>query len=139
MPVYEVRNPTPVPPEPESKPRTAEQVDDLRPVAKVRYFRRQWIRRRWEYGKSVEGALVPTAEKSVRRLIDKVNQDLERQNVKIHLRLLKEEENYLLDIYDCSDNKVCNIIGDLIIPLDDLPHFIKNLQEEAGVLLDTTT
>ena len=51
----------------------------------------------------------------------------------------KEGENYILDIYDCSGKDVCSLIGDVAVPFDELPHLIKNLQEEAGVLIDTVS
>ena len=76
-------------------------------------------------------------EASVRRLVDQVNAHLEAQQILIHLVLIKDDHGYGLDLYDCSTNEQCSIIGDVVIDLNDLPVLLKNLQQEAGILLDT--
>ena len=82
---------------------------------------------------------MPRAERAVRLLIERANKDLKQHSIKVHLSLHSVENDYILDIYDCSDNLVCNVVADAIIPLKDIPMLIRHLQEEAGILIDTTS
>jgi len=61
----------------------------------------------------------------------------EKQGIDMHLRLEKEEDGYVLDVFDCTDQKVCNLISDIEVPLDQIPHLIENLQKEVGLIIDT--
>ncbi len=137
MPVYEIKNPTPIPEKPAPKPKPPQEVDAAPAVAKIQFFKREWKRRRWAYEKIVAKGPISKEEKSIRSLVDRVNEDLEKAAVRIHLTLIKQENDYLLEIYDCSEKDVCKKIEDVTVPFDDLPHLIKNLQEEAGILIDT--
>ena len=137
MPVYEIKNPTPLPGEPTPKPKKPREVDAIPSVTRVQFFKREWKRRRWAYQKIASESPISKQEQSIRALVTQVNKDLEKASIQIHLTLIREENDYLLEIYDCSEKDVCKVIEDITIPFDDLPHFIKNLQEEAGILVDT--
>lgn len=111
-------------------------IDGLTPVARIGAFTRGWQRNREE--RRQQGAVLPAPEEtSVRRLVEQVNTHLENQRIPIHLVLIKDEHGYSLDVYDCTGNEQCSIIGDVVIDLHDLPALLKNLQQEAGILLDT--
>lgn len=75
-------------------------------------------------------------ERSVRDLLERVNNDLARQGLAIHLVLLPEGNGYLLEIYDCSDSSVCAIVKEEIVTLNELPALITRLQKEVGVLFN---
>lgn len=141
MPVYDIKDPLPRITEPEKvKERATEPVLAVNPVTRVRTLRQQWPRRRArKYAADQAEPDMPLAEKSVRSLIDRVNQDMEAHGVKIHLVLKQEKEGYVLDIYDCSTENLCSIIGDIEITLEELPQLICNLQEEVGLLIDTVS
>ncbi|MCK5227149.1 MAG: flagellar protein FlaG [Desulfobulbaceae bacterium] len=138
MPVYEIKNPAPLPGEPASFPRKIEPVNGSLPVARIRHIKRKWERKKGGKHKESENKRkMPKAEQAVRMLIESANQDLEQHGVKIHLTLHQQGEEYVLDIFDCSNNIVCNVIGDIVMPLEGLPTLIRKLQEEAGILIDT--
>ena len=111
-------------------------IDGLSQVARIGAFTREWQRNR-EDRRQQEQILPLPEETSVRRLVEQVNTHLENQRIPIHLVLIKDEHGYSLDVYDCTGNEQCAIIGDVVIDLNDLPALLKNLQQEAGILLDT--
>jgi hypothetical protein len=111
-------------------------IDGLSQVARIGAFTRDWQRNR-ENNRQQEQILPLPEENSVRRLVEQVNTHLENQGIPIHLVLIKDEHGYSLDVYDCTGNEQCAIIGDVVIDLNDLPALLKNLQQEAGILLDT--
>ena len=113
-------------------------VDNVPPVEKIGNFRRQWQKNQ-ERKSNEKGKKLLTEEesKTVRSMVDKVNKDLTSHNVLIHLVLTHDEDGFSLDVYDCTDNQVCKIVKDIIINVDDLPVLIRNLQQEAGLLIDT--
>lgn len=113
-------------------------IDGLSQVARIGAFTREWQRNREERQRREQ--LLPLPEEtSVRRLVAQVNSHLENQRIPIHLVLIKDERGYSLDVYDCTGNEQCAIIGDVAIDLNDLPALLKNLQQEAGILLDTVS
>jgi len=59
-----------------------------------------------------------------------------KHQVPIHLGLVRVNDGYEIDIYDCSDNRVCKIIREDGVHLDDLSTLFRNLQEESGILID---
>ena len=111
-------------------------IDGLSQVARIGAFTREWQRNREDH-RQQEQLLPLPEETSVRRLVEQVNTHLENQRIPIHLVLIKDEHGYSLDVYDCTGNEQCAIIGDVVIDLNDLPALLKNLQQEAGILLDT--
>jgi hypothetical protein len=114
-----------------------DRVDGLTPVARIGALTREWQRNKEERRQQGQTPLPASEESSVRRLVEQVNTHLEHQKILIHLVLIKDEHGYSLDVYDCTGNEQCAIIGDVVIDLNDLPVLLKNLQQEAGILLDT--
>ncbi|MDH3359834.1 MAG: hypothetical protein OEL55_03100 [Desulfobulbaceae bacterium] len=117
---------------------------DLPPVEKVASVRpvdvllRQWRRPKDQQGQERRKTSLTQAVKSdVRSMIARANDNFHRQDVPIRLVLIKEEDGYVIDVYDCHDADVCQIVGDLLIDLDDLPTLLRNLERESGILLDT--
>jgi hypothetical protein len=133
----EIKFPRPIRIDPYRKEKRVDPIDGLSPVARIGAFTREWQRNR-EGRRRQEQALLPsTEETSVRRMVAQVNTHLENQKIPLHLVLIKDAHGYSLDLYDCSDNEQCSVIGDVLIDLNDLPVLLKNLQQEAGILLDT--
>lgn len=133
----EIKFPRPIRIDPYRKEKKVEPIDGLSPVARIGAFTREWQRNR-EGRRRQEQALLPSTEEvAVRRLVEQVNTHLENQKIPLHLVLIKDEHGYALDLYNCSGNEQCSVIGDVVIDLNDLPVLLKNLQQEAGILLDT--
>ncbi|MDG4475614.1 hypothetical protein [Thiovibrio frasassiensis] len=132
----EIKFPRPIRIDPYRKEKKVDPVDGLSPIARIGAFRRDWQRNK-DRRQQREVLLPSPEEASIRRLVEQVNTHLENQNILIHLVLIKDEHGYSLDVYDCTFDDQCAIIGDVVIDLDDLPALLKNLQQEAGILLDT--
>jgi len=134
----EIKFPRPVRIDPYRSEKKVDPIDDgLSPVARIGAFTREWQRNREERRQKEPPLFPSTEETTVRRLVEQVNTHLKTQKILLHLVLIKDEHGYSLDVYDCADNERCSIIGDVIIDLNDLPSLLKNLQQEAGILLDT--
>lgn len=133
----EIKFPRPIRIDPYRKEKKVEPIDGLAPVARIGAFKREWQRGKESRRHQEESLFLSPEETSVRRLVAQVNTHLENQNILIHLVLIKDENGYSLDVYDCTGNEQCSIIGDVVIDLNDLPVLLKNLQQEAGILLDT--
>ncbi|MBU2539339.1 MAG: hypothetical protein KKH22_12960 [Proteobacteria bacterium] len=133
----EIKFPRPIRIDPYRKEKKVEAIDGLAPIARIGAFKREWQRDKESRRHQEESLFHSPEENTVRRLVEQVNTHLENQNILIHLVLIKDENGYSLDVYDCTGNEQCSIIGDVLIDLDDLPVLLKNLQQEAGILLDT--
>lgn len=137
MVVYEIKNPVSVPPELKKQERSTEPIQAIDSVARINQFRQIWERRKNREGREESGLPVPIeAENEVRRLINKLNHDLERHGIMLHLTLASKEGGLALDIYDCSDLHSCTIVGELFISTDELPGFILSLQQETGIMVN---
>ncbi|MFA7347067.1 MAG: hypothetical protein WCZ86_04835 [Desulfurivibrionaceae bacterium] len=133
----EIKFPRPIRIDPFRSEKKVDRIDGLTQVARIGAFTREWQRNREERRRQGQTPLPASEESSVRRLVEQVNTRLEHQKILIHLVLIKDEHGYSLDVYDCTGNEQCAIIGDVVIDLNDLPVLLKNLQQEAGILLDT--
>ncbi|MBA3004564.1 MAG: hypothetical protein FP813_12055 [Desulfurivibrio sp.] len=133
----EIKFPRPIRIDPYRKEKKVDPIDGITPVARIGAFKREWQRGKESRRNQEESLFLSPEETSVRRLVAQVNTHLENQNILIHLVLIKDENGYSLDVYDCTGNEQCSIIGDVVIDLNDLPVLLKNLQQEAGILLDT--
>ena len=105
----EIKFPRPIRIDPYRSQKKVAPIDGLAPVARIGAFRREWHRDKKERRQQAQAFLSPGEETAVRSLVEKVNNHLENQK----------------------------IIGDVVIDLNDLPVLLKNLQQEAGILLDT--
>lgn len=132
----EIKFPRPIRVDPYRLGKKVAPIDGLAPLARIGAFKREWQRDR-EGRRQQEQVFLSSEETVVRRLVEQVNAHLKKQKILLHLVLTKDEHGYSLDVYDCSGNGQCSIIGDVAIDLDDLPVLLKNLQREAGILLDT--
>ncbi|OGQ98563.1 MAG: hypothetical protein A2505_01800 [Deltaproteobacteria bacterium RIFOXYD12_FULL_55_16] len=133
----EIKFPRPIRIDPYRTEKKVDPVNGLAPVARIGAFTRDWQRDRDGRRQQGQTLLSATEETAVRRLVAQVNLHLEKQKILIHLVLIKDEHGYSLDVYDCTGNEQCAIIGDVVIDLNDLPVLLKNLQQEAGILLNT--
>ena len=133
----EIKFPRPIRIDPYRREKKVDPIDGLSPVARISAFTREWQRNREERRQKEQTLFSSTEETAVRRLVEQVNTHLENQKILLHLVLIKDERGYSLDVYDCTGNEQCSIIGDAVIDLNDLPVLLKNLQQEAGILLDT--
>ena len=134
----EIKFPRPIRIDPyrKDKEKKVDPIDGLSPVARIGAFTREWQRNR-EGRRQQEQALFSPEESAVRRLVEQVNTHFAHQKILLHLVLIKDEHGYSLDVYDCSGKEQCSIIGDAVIDLSELPVLLRNLQQEAGILLDT--
>ncbi|MGV1100923.1 hypothetical protein ACUUL3_16120 [Thiovibrio sp. JS02] len=136
----EIKFPTrPIRRDPYRTERKIDPVDGTQPVARIGAFKREWEQGREERRQGGEETFLATDELSVRRLIERVNTHLERRHILIHLVLIRDESGYAIDVYDCTGNEQCTIVGDVIIDLADLPVLLRNLEQETGILLDTVS
>ncbi|HSR37069.1 MAG TPA: hypothetical protein VLL73_07780, partial [Desulfurivibrionaceae bacterium] len=74
---------------------------------------------------------------AVRHLVERVNLSLDDHRILLHLVLVRTDEGYVLDVYDCTGNEACTVVRDFEIAIADLPLLLRNLEEEAGLLIDT--
>lgn len=133
----EIKFPRPIRIDPYRPEKKVAPINGLAPVARIGAFTREWQRDREGRRQQRQELLSSAEETAVRRLVEQVNLHLEKQKILIHLVLIKDEHGYSLDVYDCTGNEQCAIIGDVVIDLNDLPVLLKNLQQEAGILLNT--
>lgn len=84
--------------------------------------------------------MVPLEEVSVReicRLLEETNHQLERQGTMIHLLLVADDTGFAIDLYDCSDGNVCQIIHDVSLGVNDLSVLLSRLTQKVGIMVDT--
>jgi hypothetical protein len=144
--VYEVRNPTPPPPDPAP---IRKDIHPPVPIGRVRpidplVLRQEWekrkITKRKEVGHPVETeSRPPLAEKVIRDLVRKANEDLAASGVPLHLVLARNEEGFALDVYDCSDNAVCEVTQEVPLDLHNLLITLDNLEHETGIIVNIKT
>lgn len=134
----EIKFPRPIKVDPYRTEKKIDPVDGTPPVTRIGAFSREWQRRRQEQQER-RPYTGPNDEESVRRLVDTVNTHLKNQDIQIHLLLIRDENGFAIDVYDCTRGDRCEIIGDVVIDLEDLPVLLKNLQQETGILLDTVS
>lgn len=122
------------------KRRKVEAVDAVPPAARIGAFKREWNRGRGDERQPQQRQrLGPEEEARVRRQIRQANQNFEEQGVFLRLLLTRTDDGYLLEVYDCTGDTMCQVAGDLTIGLDELPILLRNLEAEAGLLVDTRT
>ena len=144
--VYELKNPTPPPTDPEP---IRKDLQPPLPIGRVRRVDPLVLRQEWEKRKKTKrkesGAREelpprpPLAEKSIHDLIQQTNEDLNASGVPVQLVLAKTEEGFALDIYDCSDDAVCTVTQEVPLDLDNLLTILDNLEHEAGIIINIKT
>jgi len=134
----EIKFPRPLHIDPYKKEKQIDAMSGINPVARIGKFKKEWQQDRGRKdGKRKWLPLALAAEKNIRNQIDAINDQLESQNILIHLVLVKRGTEYSLDLYDCTDQKVCNMVHDIVIDIHDIPHLLRSLQRESGILIDT--
>lgn len=117
-------------------------TEGIAALKRVGAFKQEWSRSRQQSGKRKEKqkfGLLPGGRQHVRDLVDQVNNHLEKQGIMLHLVLIRDDDGFTLDVYDCTDNQVCTVIRDFVVNYDDLPDLSSKLESETGLLLDTVT
>jgi len=145
--VYQPNDPAPQPgaPEPIDKevpPLTP--VTGVSPVGNARY-RQALLRARagelagytGEY--NTARTTMAQVEKSIIASLGQANADLAAHGLDLHLVFAKHEDGFALDVYDCSYNEACRLSYDIAISLDNVGSVLGNLQNETGVIIDTTS
>ena len=113
-------------------------IPGLSPTLPINYIQKQYRQGTGPgYLETVDETLSEGAERALQLLIVQANNDFASHGIDIHIGLVKSSAGYALDIYDCTDGFVCKLIQDNTIHIEDLPNLIRNLQQEAGILLDT--
>ena len=139
--VYEIRDPKPGAEEP--KP-TRKDVMPLLSMGRVRpvdplVLRQEWERRK-EAGQQEElPPRPPLAERSIRQMVSRANEDLIANGLPLRLVLAKDQEGYSLDIYDCSDDEVCRLTQEVPLDLNELVTILDNIQHETGIIVNIMT
>ncbi len=119
-------------------PLRLKEIPGLDPLLPVNQYTRKWQRgKNWPPPQERrEEELTDQSEKDLHLLVKSVNENLTKLNVAIHIGLVRHETGYGLEIFDCTNNFVCRIIKDKAIHITDLPQMLRNLQEEAGIIID---
>lgn len=137
----EIKFPRLLPVDPYRADRKVDAVDGTPPIARIGAFKREWNRRREAGAHKAKQVAALSAEEAeaVRRLVERVNLSLDDHRVMLHLVLIHTEEGVAVEIYDCTGNEACTVVRDFEIAVSDLPLLLRNLQEEAGLLIDTVS
>lgn len=139
--VYEVRAQHPAPVDP--TPIIRDILPPL-PLGRVRPVDRLILKRAWgarKEGEREEGIQeeTPPAEKSLRHMVDQANTDLATNGLPLHLALTKNDEEYVLEVYDCSDGDKCRMEQEIPLDLAKLGTILDNIQHETGIIIDIRT
>ena len=78
-------------------------------------------------------------EKAIRDLARQANEDMTANGVPLHLVLVQNEEGFALDIYDSSDDAVCEVKQKVPLDLTHLLTILDNLKHEAGIIVNIKT
>ncbi len=116
--------------------RRVKEVYGVSAILPIKHIQRRWHRSTERRTAEEDGNHVGLA---LQQLIDQVNASLKAHGVEIHIALLRKEEGYALEIYDCTSLEVCRIIKTEAVNIAELPLLLKNLQEGAGLLVDAET
>lgn len=137
----EIKFPRVLPVDPYRADRKVEAVDGTPPIARIGAFKREWNRRRGAAAHPLSRAvaLTPDEADAVRLLVERVNLSLDDHRIMLHLMLIHSDAGYSVDIYDCTGNEACTVVRDFELALTDLPLLLRNLEEEAGLLIDTVS
>ena len=138
----EMKFPPPVRVEPYKAGEELEVVEGIAPLKRIGDFQQAWRRAREEAGRRErreKAAELPGGPRQVKELVEQDNRRLDDQGILLHLVLVKDEEGYTLDVYDCTDNQVCTVIRDFIVQVDELPMLAYKLENKIGLLVDTVS
>jgi hypothetical protein len=136
--VYEIRDQRPAPPEPKSK---RKEVLPPMPIGRVRpvdrlALKQEWEKRKDNFRREELRPGPPLEERAIREMISRANEDLIANGVPLHLVLARDNEGYCLNIYDCSDEKVCRLSQEVHLDLHELLTILDNIQHETGIIIN---
>ncbi|HET98424.1 MAG TPA: hypothetical protein ENN98_07005 [Desulfurivibrio alkaliphilus] len=136
----EFKFPRVLPVDPFRKERKVEAVFAIPAIARIGAFKRGWNRNRQEERPPPRRhRLRPEEEQEVRRQVEQANRNFENHGILLRLLLTRTDEGYQLDVYDCTGDTECRVASDLQVTFEELPALLRNLEEEAGLLIDTIT
>jgi len=137
MVIYEIKNPSGPPSAPKKPREDIEPVFSIEAAEKVRRFKRVMARKRPSpRAEDYRFPLDDETGRTVREMVSRVNRDLAKSGIAIHLLLARDENGFYIDVYDCSGESSCEVIGDIVIGPEDLPGLLRKLQTETGFLVD---
>ena len=142
MVVYEIKNPSPVvtPTTSKGQNKDLDPVFDIEMASHVKRFEKVYeLSRDHRKNPEEEAAGYDRSHDTVREMVERVNSNLEKHGILVHLVLKKDDDGFSVDVYDCTSNDVCEIIRDIVIDLNDLPALIRKLQQETGFIVDTVS
>lgn len=142
MVVYEIKNTAPIvtPTTAKGQGRDVDPVFDIEMASHVKRFEKVYEQSRDQRQNSKEESSAFTrSHDTVREMVERVNNNLEKHGILVHLVLKKDDDGFSVDVYDCTSNEVCEIIRDMIVDLNDLPALIRKLQQETGFIVDTVS
>ncbi len=134
--VYETRNPAPDQGEPIPPPTD---IPPAQPVGRVRPVDRAVLRQAWatyqerKPPETTNQVSIPVAERDLRHVLNRVNEDLTANGMPLHLVFVKNTTD------DCSNSEICRITRDIPLKSENLTTTLDNLQHETGILIDTTS
>ncbi len=143
--VYIIDNPTPGPSlmgEPldvELPPPTA--ITKIRAVGQARLRQAHFRERGGEQSGNIEYNEPPVTAgqvaKSIRHSLDLINGELAAQNKPFHLVFARHDNDFGLDLYDCSASDACRKTYEVPIPLDNLAGMLAKMEHKTGIIIDT--
>lgn len=138
--VYEVRNPTPLPTDPAAIPR---EIHPAVPIGRAKPVDPLVLRQEWERRKRIKRTEIeprpPLEEKALRNMIRQANDDLAASGTPLHLVLTQTEEGLALDVYDCSDDALCEVAQEVPLDLNNLLTLLDSLEHESGIIVNIKT
>ena len=57
----------------------------------------------------------------------------------MHLVLAQNEDGFALDIYECSNDAVCEVTQEITLDLNNLLTTLDNLEHETGIIVNIKT
>jgi hypothetical protein len=139
MPIHEIKDPSPAPQISSPKQKIPEEVLAVAPMVRIKQYADRKILRKQRSAAEQAPAPAPNEEKFLRLLIEEANDSLDRLEIALHLVLIIEEGDYLLEIYDCTQQQVCRVVKELEITPAELPELLRKLQLAAGLMVDTVS
>lgn len=118
-------------------PRRVRKIYGISAVMPIKHIQRRWYKSADQERPEMEK--VDHVGMALHHLVDQVNGSLDAHGVEMHISLLRKEDGYALEIYDCTDLEACRLIKAEAVNIAELPLLLKNLQEGVGLLVDHET
>ena len=136
----EIKFPRVLPVDAFRKKRRVEEVFAIPGIARIGDFRQEREQQREQQRPPPKRRPLNDSEvRAVRYQVQRANRDFEQQGVQLRLLLTRTDDGWLIDVYDCTDDTVCQLAADLHLTVDELPALLRNLEAESGLIIDTVT